>query len=84
MQPKGLGRQTHSDDSGARKLGSAERVEPGDAIKQEQLVVLMCLLLTVQSTADTPDQTLHTHRHTHTRSPVLVGLGLGKYSMFPS
>lgn len=39
MQPKGLGRQTRSDDSGARNWGLLREWSPGDAIKQ---VVYYC------------------------------------------
>ena len=39
LQPKGLGRQTRSDDSGARNWGLLREWNLCDAIKQEQLEV---------------------------------------------
>lgn len=40
MQPKGMGRQTRSDDSGARNWGLLTEWNRGDAIKQERLEVV--------------------------------------------
>lgn len=53
LQPKGLGRQTRSDDSGARNWGLLREWNLCDAIKQEQLEVA-CYYLPAQVCIDCP------------------------------